>query len=60
MTLSRVTSKDKTSKPSMSGAKRWGGGGAYVPDEAVELANNGRTTLFWDFLLRSKVNFLIV
>ena len=58
MTLSRVTSKDKASKPRMSGAKRWGG--TYVPDEAVELANNGRTTLFWDFLLRSKVNFLIV
>ena len=25
----------------------------------TELANNGRTTLSWDFLLRSKVNFLI-
>lgn len=57
MTLSRVTSKDKANKPRMSGAEM---GGTYVPDEAMELANNGRTTLFWDFLLRSKVNFLIV
>lgn len=50
MTLSRVTFKDKASKPRMSGAKRWGG--TYVPDEAVELANNGRTTLFWDFFVK--------